>query len=691
MLKARFLAFSLTLIIIISSLFGCSEGSAPKATQKRPAATERETQPSIPEEQIPIENKVVVGNTLALSGKFRFPSTEGADGEIYSLTNGYSTLAMSSGGSYVWDTTVVKSHTEESINGNTVITIELHDDLLFSDGTPVKAKNYLAYLLAFSSPIASAAGFASDAGSAFVGYEEFAVYNGTNDGKTAIFVEKDGSEKRVVASKSFSGVHLINDYTFSLTLKSDKLSRFYEYVTASLTPHVIELILGADVSVKESNKGVYLDGPWYERKTGVYVKASHLSSACRNLVDYAFSGPYVISDWDPQKQKCTLTINANYKGNYEGIKPSIETLVYIKLVKEIQLDALALGVVDIISGLSGSDGAGEALDAVRASGGSLASSYYLDPGYRKLSLNCNYGATSFLSVRRALSYALDSEQNAKELADGYGFAIYAPYSAEFDMWQQWEGHIELTKYSYSLKNAKDALVKDGWIYNADGSTYNEKLGGVRYKKLSAKEAEAADGANLSYSVTVGETEYKTELVGEEYFIPCAISWLGNENDKFTSLISKRLIEDKLAESLGIAISLTLSSKGDPSSSVYGMYSAEETWCSAIYERDGADNISDPYDVLFPYGEGGMSLGEALECSGGKLGLDYLSKAMLLDSSTTEEYNEWWGEYLERWNALIPEISLCTSYRFDFYNTKIKGLDTSPFRSIAEAIVYCSVE
>ncbi len=697
MLKARFLALSLILIMILSALFGCSEASSPKSTQKRPAATERDTSHTLPEEKEPPENKVVIGSLLSLSGNFRLPALESApelfaDGDIYSLINGYSTLAMTSGGSYVWDQTVIKSHTEEQIDGNTVITIELNEDLLFSDGTPVKAENYLAYLLAFSSPVASAAGEVSNAGYAFVGYEEFAAYNGTNEGKTALFTDDQGKETKVTASKTFSGIHLLGDYSFSLTVSADKYSPYYAYVNACLSPYVIEHILGTDVKVKNSSNGVYLEGPWYERKNGVYIKASHIGNARRNITDYAFSGPYTISEWSPERSECTLTLNPNYKGNYEGVKPSIETLVYTKLAEETRLDALSRGVVDIISGITGNSGAEAALDTVRRSGGSLAATYYLDASCKKLSLNCDFGPTSFLSVRKALAYALDSEQISKELSGGYGAALYAPYSDELDMWKQRGSEIELTEYLYSLENAKKALVEDGWIYNADGSSYNEKSGGVRYKKLTAKEAEAYGGANLSYSVIFGdgETEYKTELVGEEFYIPCAISWLGFNNDRFTSLVSQKLIEEKLASSLGIAIDLTLADRSAlHSSSAYGMYSAEESWNFAIYEACGGSY--DPYDSLFPYGEGGLTLSEALELSGGKLGIDYLSRAMIADSSSPEEYNEWWGEYLERWNALIPDIALCSTYRFDLYNSKIKGLDTSPFRSVPEAIVYCSVE
>jgi peptide/nickel transport system substrate-binding protein len=599
---------------------------------------------------------------------------------------------MTAGGSYVWDPIVVKSHTEQQIDGNTVITIELNEDLLFSDGTPVKAENYLAYLLAFSSPVASAAGAASDAGYAFVGYEEFASYNGTNEGKPALFIDKNGKETKVTSSKSFSGIRLLGDYSFSLTVSSEKSSSYYAYINACLSPYVIEHILGTDVTVKDSGSGVYLDGPWYDRKNGVYLKASHLGNARRDLASYAFSGPYTISEWNPERSECALTINPSYKGNYEGVKPSIETLVYTTLAEGSQLNALLSGAVDIISGITGNSGADAALDAVRHSGGSLAATYYLDASCKKLSLNCDFGPTSFLSVRKALAYALDSEQISKDISGGYGSALYAPYSAELDMWKQRGNEIELTEYLHSLENAKKALVEGGWIYNADGSKYEEKAGGVRYKKLTAEESEAYEGANLSYSVisSDGNTEYKTELVDEEFYLPCAISWLGLDKDEFTSLVSQKLIEEKLASSLGIAISLTLADSSAPDSrSAYGMCSTEQSWNFAIYETCGGSY--DPYDSLFPYGEGGLTLSDAQELSGGKLGIDYLSRAMIADSSSPEEYSEWWGEYLERWNALIPDIALCSAYQFDLYNSKIKGLDTSPFRSVPEAIVYCSVE
>ena len=95
------------------------------------------------------ENKVIVGSTTDLSGDFRFPGWGGssagaADQDVNKLTVGYSTMETNQGGAYVWNTTAVKSHTEaEDDAGNLVITIEINEGLKFSDGTDIKAVNYL--------------------------------------------------------------------------------------------------------------------------------------------------------------------------------------------------------------------------------------------------------------------------------------------------------------------------------------------------------------------------------------------------------------------------------------------------------------------------------------------------------------------------------------------------------------------
>ena len=148
------------------------------------------------------KNTVIVGNTTELTGDFRWPGFGGssagaADQDINGLTTGYSTMETNQDGDYVWNETVVKSHTEEEdADGNYVITIEINPGLKFSDGTEVKAANYLAYVLAFSTPVAVDAGNPGKVGQTYVGYKAYNAYTG---------VEADG------ASKVFKGIRLLDE------------------------------------------------------------------------------------------------------------------------------------------------------------------------------------------------------------------------------------------------------------------------------------------------------------------------------------------------------------------------------------------------------------------------------------------------------------------------------------------------
>ena len=83
------------------------------------------------------------------------------------------------------------------------------------------------------------------------------------------------------------------------------------------------------------------------------------------------------------------------------------------------------------------------------------------------------------------------------------------------------------------------------------------------------------------------------------------------------------------------------------------------------------------DVFFQDEENCRKYAEAMEKSGGKLGMDYLSMAMVYDATTNEEYMEWWTAYIQRWNELMPEIPLYCNFYYDVYNEKIQDYYTSP--------------
>lgn len=677
------------------------------------------------------ENKVIIGNTTELGGDFRWPGFGGssagaADQDINGLITGYGTMELNQGGAYVWNNTVVKSHSEvEDENGNLVVTVEINPGLKFSDGTEIKAVNYLAYVLAFSSPVSVNAGHTGMSGQAFVGFDAFTAYNGANNGETL----EDGT----VVSNTFAGVRLLGDYSFSFTVAAPNYyPYYYAYTYGAVSPYPLNLVLGDGVEVKDDGNGAYLTDAWYAEaadstaEARTYAKSAHLKDARYDVTKYAFSGPYVIKEWDTSKKECTLEINPEYVGNFEGQKPSIKTLVYVKIISETQLDQFKTGAVDILAGITGGEDTKEALTVVEESNGKFAEVHYQRAGYGKLQFDCDFSPTMFKEVRQAVAYVLNTNEFAQAFTGGYGTVVYGPYSPDFDMWNAVKDDIQLIEYAYSVENAKQALRDGGWNYNSKGEEFVEGQTGVdavRYKKLTEAEANVLDGVNKTYA-SVENTdgvEYKTVEINGEYYMPLVINWFGTTPNDVTDMLRARLVNTDDVKEIGMVVR---SSVGDFSPLLghiyrdetmggytgvptYGMFNLATGWNSAIYDYSynwsldpayfgySVNKLYDEYDVDFPYydAEGNhtkLSYADAVAASGDKLGMDYISFAMVYDAVTADEYNDWWQAYIERWNELMPDVPLYSNYYFDIYNAKIENFKTSPFWSPVDALLYCTV-
>ena len=667
------------------------------------------------------ENKVIIGSSTELSGDFRFPGWGGssagaADQDVNGLTVGYSTMETNQGGAYVWNNTAVKSHTEtEDADGNLVITIEINEGLKFSDGSDIKAVNYLAYVLAFSSPVVKDAEHPGKSGQAMVGFDEFTAYDGTNEGAEGV-------------AKEFAGVRLLGDYKFSLTISAAK--GYYPYYFANtygaVSPYPVNFIFGDGVEIKDDGKGAYISGNWYAKSGDAYDKAAHVREARYDVTKYPFSGPYVIKEWDEGTKQVTLEINPQFAGNFEGQKPSIKTIVYTKIVSETQLDQFTTGQLDVLSGITGGDDTKAALAAVDGSEGKFAEVHYQRAGYGKLQFDCDFGPTMFAPVRQAVAYVLNTSEFASAFTGGYGTVIYGPYSPDFDMWKAVKDDITLIDYSFSVENAKKVLEEGGWVYNSKGEAYVEGQTGVdsvRYKKLTAEEAEVLGGVNKTYA-SVENTDgvtYKTVEVNGEYYMPLVINWFGSMPNDVTEMLAARLVNTESVKSIGMVVRSSTgdftpllgniyrdSEMGYSGTPTYGMFNLATGWNSAIYDYSwnwsldpayfdySVNKLYDEYDAAFPYYDADgnhtkMSYDEAVAASGGKLGMDYLSMAMVYDAKTTDEYNQWWMAYIERWNQLMPDVPLYSNYYYDVYNAKIENFKTSPFWGVTDALLYSSIK
>ena len=706
----KFLALLLAAVMCLGLLAGCG----PKETGESNPPADNSTAPSEAPSgsQEVFENKVILGDVTELSGDFRYPgwgssSVGASDQGVWFLTSGLSTMESDQGGAYQWSQTVVKSHEEtENDDSTCTYTIEIYDDLKFSDGSPVTAKNYLAYVLSFSTPVAQGTNHSGMNGQALVGFEDFNAYTGP------------GSE---TGTKEFSGVRLLGDYTFSLTVSSDYYPSYFAYTNGAVQPYVLEQWLGKDVDIMDDGNGCYLTDNYYEMNGEDYVKAAEILGNRYNL-DIPYSGPYVVSEWDEGTSQAVMTINPEYKGNFEGQKPSIETIVYSKIIEETQVAQLTGGEIDVLGQVTGGDATKAALAVV--DGEKFVETHYQRAGYGKIQFDCDFGPTMFQEVRQAVTYLLNRTEFCQTFTGGYGVVVDGPYSPDLAPWRAVQDEIELIDYSFSPETAKKVLEDGGWIYNSKGEAYEEGAEGVdavRYKKLTADEANVLDGINKTYA-SVSNTDgvtYQTVEVNGEYYMPLAINWFGSSPNEVTDLISTTLANSSDLAAAGMVVRATTGdfdkllgeiyrepTYGYNGTPTYGMYNLA-TGFSALTNLDtsyqwshdpawftnSSNKLYDPYDIDFPYDlkADKLSYEEAVAASGDKLGMDYLSMAMVYNAATEDEFNQWYMGYVERWNELMPDIPLYSNFYYDVYNAKIENFQTSPFRGPAAALLYANVK
>lgn len=507
------------------------------------------------------DNSIIMGNTTDLSGKFRYAAFGGtnpgaADLDVQNLSTGLETVATTKEGGFEWNPTVVKSH-EETMNedGTRTYTVTIYDDLKLSDGTPVTVKNYVVFPMVFSSPVGvAAAGKDHQSGMTLEGFKTFNTYDGT-----------EGS-----GTKELAGLRMIDDYTYSITVAADYANYFYAISYAGLSAYDVSLWIG-DADVKDDGNGVYFTDDFYAKEGDKYVMADHIVTASQNTdTTYPYSGPYVVKSYDSADKSAVLELNPNFKGNYEGVKPTIAKVVYKKIVSSTQLEDLKAGTLDVIAGITGGDETNEALALADGSDGKYVYTHYSRAGYGKLGFRADYGPAQFTEVRQAITYCMDRAKFAKDFTGGYGGVVDGPYYSGSWMYKAAvdQGMI-LNAYATSVDSAIEVLTEGGWVYDAEGNDYVE---GVRYKKIPGDIATEND---INYKSKDGA--YVTTKVGDDYYMPLVLNWYGTSDNPFTDQLMTGFASNDNVIAAGFNVQYTI---GDFSpmldelyqAAVYGYYS-----------------------------------------------------------------------------------------------------------------------
>ena len=600
---------------------------------------------------------VIYGSSTDIGGDFAPTAwwTNGAtDMMIRDMTNDYATVTTNQGGEYVVNETIVTNmDSVENDDGTKTYTMTIAEGLTYNNGKAMNAKDFVwPTVLACSKVLFDL------------------------EGATTTYTSVEGGQDYYDGKVPYvSGLRLIDDYTFSVTIAAEKLPYYYDLGYAAFTAFDIAYWLGEGYELKDDGEGCYIAGDF----TAEAIKAQMEYARFNAGPDRVSAGPYNLVEFDKAALQATLTINPNYVGNFEGQKPSIEKIVIVKAEDATWADAIKTGSMNFYDTITDGAHINTALDIIEEGGFDYVQ--FDRPGYGMVNFACDFGPTQFVNVRQAIAKLLDRVEFANTFCLGWGGVVNGPYGTA--MWQYKEAeewlNENLDAYAYNPEEAVALLVEDGWIYNADGSDWTE--GNIRHKKVTAEEA--------------GTYAHNITLADGTILMPLIVEWSSSEANPVSDLLKVMLAESDATKAAGLQINQNVmtftellnfyyrdSSQGDKYAiPTYGMFNLATNFSSAVYDMS-YEWTDDPDLVALGY-----NLNHLFDDV-----LDWLSMEMVYGVSPEEPetYLILWQKYMQRWNELMPQLPLYSNVYITMYPDWLEGYEQDSYWGFDKAILYATV-
>ncbi len=644
----KLFALLLVLAMITVMFAGCKGNDEPTDPSNSDASTEPSSEATEKH-----ENKVIYGSDTELSGDLgnAWWTNNATDKLIRDLINDYDVITFDQFGQMKVNETVSDGvQTAENEDGTATYTVKIKQGLTYSDGTPITAADYVAYMLVQFSPATLEAG-ATVSSDTVVG----------------------GTEYQNGESKVLAGLRLLDEYTYSISITPDYANYYYGLTYASLSPLYLPLYSSAALTVKDDGEGAYLDGG--------ELKADEINASRYVYENRVTAGPYVIKSIDTGALTATLEINPNYAGNFEGQKPSIQTIVVVKSEDDSKMDAFTTGEITFLSQLSEGDQIKTALELVDS--GKYNYCHYTRNGYGKIQFQCDGGPTQFQAVRQAVAYLLDREEFTNTFTGGYGSVVHGPYSTAQWMYEDSEElfNEKLNSYAYDPEKAVEVLKADGWTLNADGTPYSGT--GVRYKEVTAEQA--------------GDYALNVKLADGRILMPLHIMWASSDGNPVSTLLATMLANGKQTADAGMVIEQNVMAFSELLNWIYRDTSVGDQYGVFTYGMFNlATGFADVYDYAYNYASDpdskyvkmGYNQNYIFDKELDDLSMDMVYKAAPGDDAAFLDYFQ---KFIIRWNELLPEIPLyCNDYH-TFFPSWLKDYNESSLWDFQKAILYASIE
>ena len=607
-------------------------------------------------------DELVVGSTTHLSGNF-FTDLWGnaaSDLDVRNLIHGYNLIRWDSeNGLFVMDPSVVNGMVvTENENGDRTFRISIYEDMQYSDGTPITAKDYAFSILLETSPQVTELGALGTKGYYILGYGDYRSGN----------------------SEALAGVRLLGDYEFSVTVSSDYLPYFYELGLLNFGPAPIHVI-APGCGVADDGNGAYLTGK--ENFTADALAKTLLDEQSGYVYHPTVtSGPYVLRAFDGTTAE--FEINPNYKGDADGLLPQIPRIVYTLAENDTMIEKLRDGSFGLLNKVT--DAA--AVDAGRTltgEAGEYTMSSYPRSGLSFIAFDATRPAAGSQNVRQAIAWCIDRAALAKEYEGNIGFPVYGWYG--IGQWQYTlvsaapdeapavpgEDATDEEKEAYqtamasyeldldgvetydtgdaqqNIENAVSLLEADGWTLNEQGGAFTAGTDSVRYKDI--------DGT----------------------LTPLALTLVYPEGNRIGALLETYLAAP--LQSAGAQLNL----KAVPMQALLqGYYGQTDLGCDMFYLATNFDLVFDPSEEFRSGADG------ALRWNGiGPVDGDLYALAGAMSGAAPGavlDYCRSWVAFQERFAQVLPAIPVYSNVYFDFYTSALQGYDPAADQTWSQSVV-----
>ena len=447
--------------------------------------------------------RVKAGNPTPLQGRF-FTSMWGgttSDLDVQDLLHAYSPILWDGElGRFRFDHSVVQdAAVMNDESENRVYLLVFYDDLYYSDGTKITARDYAFSILLQMDPAVAETG-----------------------GKNADFSWLAGSDARLNGETDIlSGVRIIADNILQITMKAESLPYYYELNRLNIRPcPAAEIAPGTEV--RDDGEGVYLSKPITADTIREMVLDERVGYLSHPRV---VSGPYVLETFDGTTAK--FAINPYYKGNEKGMTPRIGEIEYTLAKSEDMITRLRYGEFDLLSKVTPADTIRAGIKNMQADMGAYAMDKEARTGLTLVWFTEDGATAQEPEVRRAIARCFDRDAFVRDYTGQYGLRVDGFYglgqwtyrtaagladppaalsgdAAGLDETEQnaWEAVSldGLTTYEPDTGEAVKLLEAAGWTLNEAGEPFDPEKDRMRYKKSG----EELTGLQLTMAIPVSE-------------------------------------------------------------------------------------------------------------------------------------------------------------------------------------------